>query len=519
MSSVTGLLRNAAKAHGDGVATIFRDRERTWSEILGRVTRVAGGLRGLGVDDHTRVAALAMNSDRYFELHFAVPWAGGVFEPLNIRWSTQENAFALRAARARILLVDDQFLEQARELLAACDELETLVYLGDGPIPDGTVSYEDLAEAASAPDANRRGAEPYVVFYTSGTTSQSKGVELTHDNALFTGLAFLATVPLAARPIHLHLLGLFHVGAAQPLWYITMAGGTHVIHEGFDPQAALDAIARHGVTNTVMVPTMINMLLHEPALDETDVTSVQTCVYGGSPMPSAILDEALQRLPTWQFHQIYGQTESSGYATALTWADHLSTLAGDRELLKSAGSAVPGTEVRIVDAEGNDVPERSVGEIVVRGANVMRGYFENPGETERAIEDGWLRTGDAGFLDESGHLYIVDRVKDMIITGGENVYSVDVERALYEHPAIRECAVIGIPDLQWGEAIHAVVVLEDGTRATDGELSAHCRRLIAGYKCPRSFEFVAGPLPMTPVGKIRKNVLRDPWWEGHERRI
>jgi long-chain acyl-CoA synthetase len=520
MSSVTGLLRSASRKNGDGAATIYRDRQRTWREVLDRVSRVAGGLRGLGVDSGARVAVLAMNSDRYLELHFAVPWAGGVFEPLNIRWSAQENAFALRVARARVLLVDDQFLEQGRELLTICDDLQTLVYLGDGQLPAGLVCYErSLVSAEQLPDAGRRGADPYVVFYTSGTTAQSKGVELTHDNALFTALAFASAIPLAQDSAHLHLLGLFHVGGAQPLWYITMVAGTHVIHESFDPRAALGAIAKYRITNTVMVPTMISMLLHQPILEETDLTSVRTCVYGGSPMPRSILDEAIRRLPTWQFHQIYGQTESSGYGTALTWADHRTALTANAELLRSAGSAVPGMEVRIADPDGNDAADRAVGEIMVRGGNVMRGYFGNPDETSRVFSDGWLKTGDAGYLDERGYLYVVDRVKDMIVTGGENVYSVDVERALYEHPAVRECAVIGIPDPLWVEAVHAVVVLEDGTEVTGKELSDHCHGLIAGYKCPKSFEFVAGPLPTTPVGKIRKNVLRDPWWEGQGRHI
>ncbi len=520
MSSLAGLLRTASRNNGSGVATVYRDRQRTWDDVRRRVERVAGGLRELGVGTDTCVAILAMNSDRYLELHFAIPWAGGVVEPLNIRWTIPENAFAVRAAHARVLLVDDNFLDAGRELLDACDDLETLVYIGEGVPPDGLVSYESTLVAAEAvPDAGRRGADPYVVLYTSGTTAQSKGVALTHDNALFTALAFHSTIPLSNDSIHLHLLGLFHVGGTQPLWYITMVAGTHIIHESFEPQATLTAFEQHRVTNTVMVPTMISMLLHQPNLEATDVTSMRTCVYGGSPMPRSILDEAMKRLPTWQFHQIYGQTESSGYATALTWADHRDALVGDAVRLQSAGSAVPGMEVRIVDAAGDDVEGAGVGQIVVRGGNVMRGYFNNPIDTERVLAGGWLNTGDAGHFDDRGYVYVVDRVKDMIITGGENVYSVDVERALYEHPAVRECAVIGIPDPVWVEAVHAVIVLEDGHEATEQELSEHCHTLIAGYKCPQSLEFVGGPLPMTPVGKIRKNVLRDPWWEGHDRRI
>lgn len=520
LASLSSLLRSAATIRPDGAAVIYGNRTHTWQEVLDRVTRVAGGLRRLGVGTDDRVATLAMNSDRYFELHFAVPWAGAVFEPLNVRWSAKENAFALRAAGARVMLVDDQFLDQGRELLEACPDLTTLVYLGDGELPEGLISYEDaLAGADAVPDAGRQGDDACLVLYTSGTTAQSKGVELTHSNAVTTALSFHATMPLASDSVALHLLGLFHVGGAQPLWYVTMAAGTHVIHEGFDPVATMRAIEEHRVTNTVMVPTMINLLLHVPELADADLTSIRTCVYGGSPMPRSILDEAMRRLPTWRFHQIYGQTESSGYGTALRWEDHLHALEHDPDLLKSAGRPVPGSEVRIVGAEGNPLAPGETGEVVIRGGTVMRGYFDNEEETMSALAGGWLRTGDAGYLGTGGHLFIADRVKDMIISGGENVYSVDVERALYEHPAVRECAVIGIPHETWVESVHAVVVLEAGVEVSEEELLAHCRSLIAGYKCPRSFEFIDGPLPTTPVGKIRKNVLRDPFWADQDRQI
>jgi long-chain acyl-CoA synthetase len=520
LASLSGLLRAASARRPDGRALVHAERDRTWAEVHDRVQRVAGGLAALGVGAETRVAALAMNSDRYFELHFAVPWAGGVFEPLNIRWSTQENAFALRAAGATVLLVDDRFLDQGRELLDACPDLVALVHIGDEPTPEGLLSYEDvLVRTDPLPDAGRHGDDPYLLLYTSGTTAASKGVALTHANAVMTALAFHATIPLDTSSVHLHTLGLFHVGGAQPLWYVTMAAGTHVIQPAFDPAAALDLIPRFRVTNTVLVPTMVSLLLHEPGVDAADLSSMRTCVYGGSPMPGTILDEAMRRLPTWAFHQIYGQTESSGYATALLWSDHLESLRTHPERLTSAGAPIPGVEVRISDPDGAFLGPRETGEVVVRGGTVMRGYFDNDEESRRALAGGWLRTGDAGFLDEAGYLYIADRVKDMIITGGENVYSVDVERALHEHPDVRECAVIGIPDPVWVEAVHAVVVLEPGAVADERGLDTHVRGLIAGYKVPRSYQFVEGPLPTTPVGKIRKNVLRDPFWEGQDRRI
>lgn len=520
MSSLSGLLRKAVRKNAAGTATIFGERKRTWADVADRVARVAGGFSELGISTDDKVAVLAMNSDRFFELHFAVPWAGAVLEPLNVRWNAAENAFALNAARAKMILVDETFLEQGRELIELCPELNVLGYIGEGDAPAGTVSYEDvLVKSEPMKDADRHGDDTYMILYTSGTTAQSKGVELTHRDAIFTAVNFHATIPLASDSTFLHLLGMFHVGAGQPIWYITMAAGTHVIHSDFTPSKVLEDIPRYRITNTVMVPTMINMLLHQGNFDEFDLTSIRTCVYGGSPMPLEILQSAMDRLPTWGFHQIYGQTESSGYTTGLTWADHKEALTGNREVLKSAGRPVPGMEAKIVGPNHVEITNTDVGEILVRGDSVMLRYFENPEQTAQDLVDGWLHTGDVGFIDDGGYLYVADRTKDMIISGGENVYSVDVERALHSHPAVRDAAVIGIPDEAWVEAVHAVVVLEDGAVVTQQQLIAHTRGLIAGYKTPKSIEFIEGPLPMTPVGKIRKNVLRDPYWVNKERKI
>jgi long-chain acyl-CoA synthetase len=264
---------------------------------------------------------------------------------------------------------------------------------------------------------------------------------------------------------------------------------------------------------------MINMLLHQPELGEYDLSTWHTCVYGGSPMPEAVLRRAVERVPGCRFHQIYGMTETAGYATALTWQDHLDGLAREDGTLRSAGRAIPGMDIRTLRPDGTESAIGEVGEIVLRGDNVMTGYFDNPDADSEVLRDGWLRSGDAGFFDERGYLHVADRVKDMIITGGENVYSADVERAVYEHPAVRECAVVGIPSERWGEAVHAIVVLKDGAEATEEELIVHCRKLIGSYKCPRSVEFRTEPLPTTPVGKIRKNVLREPYWRNRDARI
>jgi long-chain acyl-CoA synthetase len=307
---------------------------------------------------------------------------------------------------------------------------------------------------------------------------------------------------------HLHTGGFFHFSGASPLWYTTMAAGTQVVLPKFEPVAVMKAIDEFRVSNTVLVPTMVNMLMNHPEFENFDLSSLRTCIYGAAPMPETLILRTMDKLPTWQFYQIYGMTESGGYATMLRWTDHLPS-SGPASKLRSCGRPAPGFEVRIVHPDGSLAPAGKIGEIVLRSDILMDGYLGDAAATAATIRDGWLYSGDAGYLDEDGFLYVADRIKDMIVTGGENVYSVEVERALYQHPAISEAAVIGLPSEKWGETVHAVVVLRAGTSATEQEIIAHCRELIGGYKCPRSVDVRSQPLPMTPVGKIRKNVLRD----------
>jgi long-chain acyl-CoA synthetase len=515
----TQLLKRAVQCSAQRVATISGERKRTWKEVGARVPRMAAALRSLGVRDGAFVAILAMNSDRYLELFFAVPWAGGALAPLNIRWSVAENEYALTDSQAAVLFVDDAFLDQAAQLRARMPSVETLIYMGDGPTPPGMLSYEALVEQhPPMPDANRANDDLYVIFYTGGTTAHPKGVAMSHKGVYLATVCYLALLPSVEDLTFLYVAGYFHFAGASALWYITLAGGTHAICPKFEPLPVMKAIGEHGVTNAVLVPTMVNMLLSHPDFGKYDLTSLKTCIYGGSPMPEGLMLRAMEKVPTWGFYQIYGMTETGGFATFLRWRDHI--VSGEKaSRLRSAGQAAFGNEIRIVLPDGSDAPTGTIGEIIVRSDFLMTGYLNNPSATAAALKDGWMHTGDAGYLDDDGYLYVADRVKDMIVSGGENVYSIEPERALFLHPAVREAAVIGIPSEQWGEAVHAVVVLKDGASATAEELIAHCRTLIGGYKCPRSVEFRSEPLPVTPVGKVRKNVLRDPYWVGHERKI
>lgn len=515
---VTQLLRQALMEQPERAATIYNGRVRNWREIGARVPRMAAALRALGAGEGDCVTALAMNSDRYLELFYSIPWCGAAFAPLNIRWSVPENQFALKDSGARILFVDDTFLSEAQKLNA--DSNLTLIYMGEHETPPGMLSYEELVKTHEPiSDADRKGDDLYIVLYTSGTTLQSKGVALSHRNIVSVSVSFLATLPHRDSLSHMHVGGMFHLSGAGPAWYITMSAGTHVILPKFEPEPVMETITQHKVTNCVLVPTMINMLLNHPKLKQYDLSSVRTCVYGGSPMPEAIMKAAMRDLPTWGFHQIYGMTETAGYGTAFKWKDHIEAVEKHPERMKSAGRPVVGMQIRIQRPDGSEAALRETGEILIRGDNVMTRYFNNDKATAESLENCWMHSGDAGYMDEAGFVYIADRIKDMIVTGGENVYSVDVERALYQHPSVREAAVIGIPSEKWGEAVHAIVVLKDGMSVTADELIAHCRGLIGGYKCPRSVEFRSEALPVTPVGKIRKNVLRDAHWQGRTRKI
>lgn len=515
----TRFLRQAIACQPKGVATIFGERQRTWTEVGNRVPRLAAALRKLGIADGAFVAALGFNSDRYVELFFATPWSGGAFAPLNIRWSPAENAYALRDSQASVLFVDESFLEQAIELKRELGFLKTLVYMGEGEAPDGMLSYEKLiADHDPMEDANRSGEDLWVIFYTAGTTAHPKGVMMSHRALFVATLGYLAMLPDIEDMKFLYVAGFFHFAGASALLYITMAGGTHVLLPKFEPLPVMRSIAEHKVTNMVLVPTMINMMVHHPDFGKYDLSSLRTCIYGGSPMPEALIQFAMAEMPTWRFYQIFGMTETGGFASMLRWRDHL--VSGPKaKRLRSGGQAGPGNEVRIMLPDGSFAPPDTLGEIVVRSDMLMSGYLNNPEATAAALRDGWMHTGDAGTLDEDGYVYVADRVKDMVVTGGENVYSIEVERILFLHPAVREAAVIGVPSEQWGEAVHAVIVLRDGATVTPDELTAHCRKHIGGYKVPRSYEFRAEPLPVTSVGKVRKNVLRDPHWAGRERKI
>ncbi len=513
---LTQALHRWARQTPDMLATIFGDRVRTWAQSADRVARLAAALQGVGVAPGDRVAMLALNSDRYHEYLLAVPWAGGAVTPMNIRWNPAEIAYALGDSGSTVLLVDDAFAPMLPALHGLCPGLTTLIHCGDGPTPDGTRSYEDLvATHDPVPDAHRHGDDLAGIFYTGGTTAHPKGVMLSHSNLLVSALGGAATgggfVTQDGRI--LHAAPMFHLAAIAAWLGRGVVGGTHVIIQMFTPAAVAAAVEQHAITDVLLVPTMIQMLVVHLETEPADMSSVQNLAYGASPISEALLARAEKHFPAAGFTQAYGMTELSPVATILTPADH-----ADPVLRRSAGRAAVCAEVRIVDPDDVEVPFGTVGEVVVRGGHVMLGYWNKPEETAAALRGGWMHTGDAGRMDERGYVYIVDRIKDMIVTGGENVYSAEVENALAAHPAVAACAVIGVPDDEWGERVHAVVVLAPGASATPDELREHCVARIAGYKAPRSAEFV-DTLPISPAGKVLKRELRAPYWADADRAV
>ncbi|MFF8955416.1 long-chain fatty acid--CoA ligase [Streptomyces sp. NPDC014894] len=502
---LTQSLHRALQQFPDRPMTVCGDRVRTTREVVERVARLASALRGLGVRTGDRVGMLALNSDRCHEFLFACWWTGAVAHPVNTRWSEREIAYAVQDSGTGVLLVDDACAPLVPGLREHCPGLRTLVHCGDGPAPeDGMVGYEELiADSDPAPDARLGGDTVGLLLYTGGTTGLPKGVMITHQG-LITSLhgSILSNEAVERGGVTLLTVPMFHIAGLCGWYAQTMMGGTDVFLPSFTPEDFLEAVRRHRVTTTILVPVMVQSICEHPRFGSYDLTSLETVTYGGAGSPESLLRLAMESFPGARFTQGYGMTET-GVLTMLTHEDHLA--GGPR--LRSAGRATPTTELAVVDPAGRPLPPGEIGEIVTRN-RLMTGYWNKPEQTARALDDGWTHTGDAGRLDRDGYLYIVDRLKDMIVTGGENVYSAEVENALAAHPAVAACAVIGVPDRRWGERVHAVVTLRPGHTTTPDELRTHTRTLIARYKTPRTID-ITDTLPRTAAGKILKRQLRD----------
>jgi acyl-CoA synthetase (AMP-forming)/AMP-acid ligase II len=519
MFSCTQPIRRSAQTRPNGIATVFGDRQRTFIETENRIACLAAGLRKLNVSG-ARAAILAYNSDRYFEAFFAIPWAAGVVVPLNIRWSIPELVYSLNDSQASVLFVDDAFLAVVPALRSDVKSLTRMIYIGEQEAPEGMIAFEGLiAESDPVGDTGLSGDELLAIFYTGGTTGLPKGVMLSHNNFYSASFALMSEMGIKGRDVrYLHAAPMFHIADAAIGMANAIAGNTHVFTPFFEPAAVIDEIGRCQITDALLVPTMVGMLLGHPALETTDISSLQKIIYGASPMPSSVLKCATETFPNVEFFQAYGQTELSPVITVLRPEHHVFDGEG-AERIRSAGQASVMVEIKVVDSQGNALHTGQVGEVLVKGPNAMLGYWGKPDETAAALADGWVKTGDAGYLDADGFLFLVDRVKDMIVSGGENVFSAEVEHAIAQHPGVLEGAVIGIPSEKWGEEVHAVVRLRSGFELDEGELIEFCKKKIASYKCPRSVKFTSNPLPTTSVGKISKVDIRRPYWDSLGRAV
>jgi len=507
MSVLQGLGR-ACQINPRGIATIDGDRRRTWTEFRDRVARFAGALRTAGVQPGDRVAILALNGAAYLEYFYATPWAGALVVPLNTRLAASELVAIVNDAGASALIVDETFAAMLPALVPNLTSVHSVFVTAAGMSPAGALSL-DAAMATAAPiePADPAPSDLYGIFYTGGTTAASKGVMLSHGNIVANAANMKAESPFETGTIYLHAAPMFHLADCSATFTLTDAGGTHTFMPRFDPIAVMRVIQDLRVTDSILVPAMIGMLVNHPAIGDYDLTSLRGLMYGGQSISEAILRRAIACLPRCAFLQAYGMTELSPVATFLLPRYH-TTDGPYAGRLRAAGRAAQTAEIRIVDNQDREVSRGTVGQIIVRGPMVMQGYWKQPALTAQALQGGWMHTGDGGYMDEEGFVFVVDRIKDMIITGGENVYSTEVENAIYQHAAVSMCAVIGVPDERWGERVHAVVSLKPGHMTTEADVIAHCRRLIAGYKCPRSVTVRTEPLPLSGAGKVLKTVLR-----------
>lgn len=497
---------------GAYTSTLERHAERTF--------RLGHALKNeLGVGRGDRFAVMALNCHEYLELYHAAFLGSGVVNPLNLRLAGKELQHIIRDSGTEVVFVDQFFGGHFTNNIAEVrDELNIrhVVLLGDGELGPCDLRYEDLIEAAEpvVPDEPEED-DPVVLMYTGGTTGLPKGVLVDHRGEILNLYHIAILLGLDENRVYLHQTPMFHAASMGGVLAIPATGGVSVFIGLFDPPAAMDLIEQHHVNQTVMVPTMIGMMLNDPAYRPERLESLRMLTYGASPMPSALLERVQGDLPHVELTQGYGMTEASAILTWLTGEDH--KRGGPR--LRSAGRGVPGVLLSIQDPKGNILGNGEEGEVCAKAGNFMREYWNNPEATKEAFHGGWYHTGDAGYLDDDGYLFLVDRVKDMIVTGGENVYSIEVENAISTHPAVKQVAVIGIPDEKWGEAVHAIVVLVDDASATEEEIRAWARESIAGYKVPKSVELRSEDLPLSGALKVLKKDLRAQYWKGSERAI
>jgi len=521
-------LKRALAVYGDCEAIVSGDLRLTYNQFGRRVNRWANLMRGLGVEKGDRVAIISQNDHRMMDGFFGAPLIGAVYMPINFRLISGDFEYILNHAGAKILIVEDWLAPVIEEIRPRLERVEQFILAAnEADIHPGWRSYDALLEGApaTAPEpADVDENDVSTILYTSGTTGRPKGVMSTHRNIYINAINSIIEFGLTHDDVYLHTLAQFHCNGWGLPYAVTGVGGKHVIVKKYEPESFFDLVARERMSFACMPPTMINMALNH-VLSETQLATlprkgVRVATAGSAP-PRALIEGMQERLG-WQVIQVYGLTETSPFLTVSKVKPHMRGLPKEEQfrIQTRTGYRMLGVDLRVIDEDGKDVePDgQSVGEIVARSNVVMSGYWRQPEATDAVIVDGWFHTGDMATIDREGMVEIVDRKKDLIISGGENVSSIEVEGMLYKHPAVLEAACIAVPHEQWGETVAAVVVLKPGMTAVEGEIIEFCRANMAHFKCPRVVSFTDS-LPRTATGKIQKNLLREKYWQGRGKRV
>lgn len=517
-------LDRAAALYGDQIAVTADEWSITYGQLAVRTAALGAGLTALGIVPQERVAVLGANSAAHLECWLGIPASGRVIADLNTRLAVDELAFLIDDCEARLLIHDAANSGVAAELRERCPTLETLVLDGRVTSRSDATTYAELLGTGEVPATSEPeiGADTLAaISYTGGTTGRPKGVMLSHGNLATNALHNLIVTKHRADDVFLHVCPMFHVAGIANVFAATWAGARQVVLPRFDAGAVARVIEAEQVTLTTLVPTMLARLLDHLEETPSDLSSLRNLHYAASPISPELQRRVCETL-SCEIAQMYGMTEAAPSVTTLSPEVHRRGLAGhepERGRLASMGVPIVGVSAEIRDSNGVRAPTGQIGEVWVRGPNVMLGYWGRSEATAAALVDGWYRTGDAAYADVDGYLFMVDRLKDMIISGGENVYSIEVEHALVEADGVLEAAVFGVPDPQWGERVHAAVVLDPTAQWTEDALREHCRERIAGFKVPRSWTFRSEPLPKSGAGKILKTTLREPFWADAGRRV
>jgi acyl-CoA synthetase (AMP-forming)/AMP-acid ligase II len=515
VASVADVARVQTLRRGSAPALLFEGRSTTFAEVDAMASRVANALIASGVRTQDRVAYLSKNTDHFLPCLIGACKARAALAPFNFRLSAPEIARLIEDSGARFFIVGPDVAELADQAIASLASKPHLIALGFDC--EGYERFEAWTGAA-APSDPRLEADPQddvIQLYTSGTTGLPKGVCLTNRNYLTIFELPIPSGGLNYQPgdTVLAAMPFFHVAGVNVALIAMASGARSAILRDAAPQLILDTIGKERVNHAFLAPALIQMLMQAPGIGAADLSSMQSLTYGASPISEDLLKRASARFRC-QFIQLYGMTETCGAGTFLPNADHDLS----KGKLRSCGAAWPGLELKIVSADGAEVPRGAVGEVLIRSSVVMKGYWNKPEATADSIRDGWMRTGDAAYMDDDGYVFICDRVKDMIVTGGENVYPAEVENALFGHPAIADAAVIGVPDDTWGEAVKAIVVAKPGAPRDAADIIAWARARIANFKTPKSVDFVDA-IPRNITGKILRRELREPYWKGRDRRV